>query len=318
MKKSIISTLIAISLLILALLLVSCDTSAPEDSESTKETTANSETTSQGTHKTTSALPDETESTQSSENTVSEATEKEETSSQKEPTEKTLEETSEKVTKETTEAVIETSLTTESEPETETSEPPTPDTGYLDIVCREPEDYRAQLFTHQGNIYALSLHLPDSWSFEKRSETDFEIKRDGIRIGKITYGERGESDRYERLSVKTYVSGSITMESNIEKNISTGEYRHRLVFDCEKDGKSETVTLTVDYAELSETALTRLRLYLRYKSIGNDPGLGSIETQNEGENVLILGNSFIGTSQVGSILQEMMDKCNRIAEDSGL
>ncbi len=306
MKKSIISTLLTTALLILALLLISCNASAPESSEATKETTTETETKIEQTTETTSSLPEETEPTESSEKEVSEATEKEETSSHEEPTEViTAKETTEKVTEGSTEAESET------ETEAETSEAPTPDTGYLNIVCREPEDYYAQLFTHPGNIYAISLNLPDDWSFEKRSETDFEIKRDGVRIGKVAYGERGESDRYESLSVKTYVSGSITMEANIEKNTSTGEYRHRLVFDCEKDGKRETVTLTVDYAELSETALTRLKLYLRYKSIGNDPGLGSIETKNDGENVLILGNSFIGTSQVGTILQEMMDKCGR-------
>ena len=313
MKKSIITVIIATALL-LSLSLTSCNISAPESSESTKEATVTSETNPQETAEMTSSLPKETEAAESSENTVSEATEKEETSSQEEQTEESSEETTEKVTAETTEAVIETSLKTETVTETE---PPaieteeTVDTGYLNIVCREPEDYYAQLFTHPGNIYAISLNLPDDWSFEKRSKTDFEITRDGARIGKVTYGERGESDRFESLSTKSYVSGSITMEANIEKDNITNKYRHRLVFDCEKNGKSETVTLTVDYAELSEAALTRLKLYLRYKSIGNDPGFGSIETKNNGENVLILGNSFIGTSQVGSILQEMMDKCGK-------
>lgn len=314
MKRSTISALLAATLLIMALPLTSCDVSAPESSDITKEITTESETKTEQTNEMTSSLPEETVTTSETEENSAkseyETSEKEETSSQKEQTEEfTTEETTETVKADTTKATTETE--TEIETETETNEALAVDTGYQNIICREPESYYSQLFAYPGNLYAINLNLPDDWSFVKRSKTDFEITRDNSRIGKVTYGAKDESDRWEILSVKSYVSGNVTMEANIEKNISGVEYRHRIVFDCEKDGKVETVTLTVDYAELSETALTKLRLYLRYRNIGNDPGLGSIETKNDGENVLILGNSFIGTSQVGSILQEMMDKCGR-------
>lgn len=233
--------------------------------------------------------------------------------------EETTEDVTEKATETLPEATVtETEAETEAKPEittthVETTENiPVPDTGYLEIECREPSGYAAQLFSHPSSIYAMSFQLPEDWVIEKRSETVFSITRDGSAIGKVVSDSDGESSAWEVVKADTARSGELTFYIFIEKSVSSEKYRYRITVPYEDGGEEKLLALTVNYEEMSEKALNKLKLYLKYKQVGILPELGTIDiSKSKSKDILILGNSFINTSQVGAILQEMINECGK-------
>lgn len=188
----------------------------------------------------------------------------------------------------------------------------TADDGYRDIICREAEGFTYQLFADHGGIHAFSLELPDDWSFEKDSDDLFLIIRNGDIIGKITKGEVSSSSGWVAVKNSTVTSSSVTMKSSVEKSTAVeGKYRHRIIISGSDDGKDAAITLTAEYSEISDTTATKLRRSLRYKKVGVMPEIGMVDISDKADAVLILGNSFIGSSKVGYILQEMIDKSGR-------
>ena len=117
---------------------------------------------------------------------------------------------------------------------------------------------------------------------------------------------------------ETFVKISKMMPDAYQKRLilsATGEsdparrYHHRFVYKFEADGVDRVLTLTVGYTELCGFALDRLSAPIETVSKYADPGYGTVPFDAEGETrpILILGNSFISTSQIGSQLKAMFD-----------
>ena len=197
--------------------------------------------------------------------------------------------------------------TPESSPEDETQ-----DTGYMDLECREPEGYDYQLFANSGNVRVLSLQLPDDWSFEKASDGVLAIKRDGNVIGKMLYCSEGNSTSWVTVDSSSATVNDVTMQTNVEKNTGNGSYRYRICFTYNDEGEEKTVTLVTSYDEISQATLSKLKLSLRFKKVGFEPEIGLIDIEKSVSNsVLIVGNSFINSSKVGYILEEMIRKSGK-------
>lgn len=183
------------------------------------------------------------------------------------------------------------------------------DTDYLLIDRVEPKNYITSCFAAEGNALGLSLRLPEDWRFEKQSANVFNIYTNGRHIGNIIFGSDGKDSDWMELSSDFEDSGDVDISTGIEKSISSGAYRHLICFTFSENGKTQKITFAVDYQELSETAISRMKTYAQCKMVGSDPQLGIIDIEkSNADRVLILGNSFIYSSRVGSILQEMIDR----------
>ena len=194
----------------------------------------------------------------------------------------------------------------------EIPEDETQDTGYTDIDCREPDGYEYQLFTNSGNTRVLSLQLPDDWSFEKASDGILAIKRDGAVIGKMLYCSDGSSSSWVTVNSSSARVSDVTLQTNVEKNTGNGSYRYRICFIYNDEGDEKTVTLVTNYKEISQTTLSKIGFSLRFKKVGYEPEIGLIDIEKSVSNsVLIVGNSFINSSRVGYILDEMIRKSGK-------
>ena len=190
--------------------------------------------------------------------------------------------------------------------ETETTES---DTGYLEIDRVEPTNYTTSCFAAEGSGLGISLRLPEEWSFEKQSKSVFKIYTNGRHIGDVIFGSDGKDSDWKELSTYSDDSGEQDISISIEKSVSSGAYRHRICFDFSVNDETQRIALTVDYRELSEAAINKIKTYAQCKKVGSDPQFGIIDIENgTSDRVLIMGNSFIYSSKVGSILQEMIDR----------
>ena len=194
---------------------------------------------------------------------------------------------------------------TEAPTEASTDAPTEATTPYWQIKGRSIKSYVEQHFAiSEDSERDLTLEFSNDWDLEK-SGTGYSINRDGEYIGSIFTG--GVPDK-EWTVVEDY-SKKIGDELKIEKNIeskgsgSSVKYRYRYEYIFEENGEDRRLSLTVNYEELDVNAADRLYHNPKFSAESNveEKSLSHLD----GGNILILGNSFIGSSQVGNILNQM-------------
>lgn len=131
--------------------------------------------------------------------------------------------------------------------------------------------------------------------------------RGGKEIGRIFAGEAEDLSDWQEISLSKDNSRGISRERRIEmKDGANGpEFRHRIRYEYE-DGAKKAVTMVCDYAELDKSGCSMVTVATRTEQLGNELNMNMLSHVSDGK-VIILGNSFIGTSQIGYILQDMLD-----------
>lgn len=195
----------------------------------------------------------------------------------------------------------------------ETTAPP-PDEGYLELECREIFATKQIYFGfYDGFASVVSLALPDDWEMSGDSESGYRFSRDAAEVATLVSGESALSAGRVAVNTEFFEEerGSCTHSilSATGESDPARRYHHRFVYKFEADGVDRVLTLTVGYTELCGFALDRLSAPIETVSKYADPGYGTVPFDAEGETrpILILGNSFISTSQIGSQLKAMFD-----------
>lgn len=177
------------------------------------------------------------------------------------------------------------------------------DCGYLEIptVQTGPLDECALIF--EG--VALQTLLPRDWMVQKTDGGGYTILRGGKKIGEATRGKTLlggwsvlDEDFYE-------TEEGIIIDTFIDQNDADGAYRRRVYFSLVEQPWI-SVTFWVNYEELDENALNGIWFGTKTSAAENYPNYDILWDVEEGETALILGNSFIGTSQIGIILKQML------------
>ena len=180
--------------------------------------------------------------------------------------------------------------------------------SYLDIACYPVKNYGTYLVGSQEDTDVLSLLLPSSWVLTKK-ESSYVISSERGEIGAIVFGVAGDAALWEPARTEKYKpSTMVSVGKIIEKRIGGSDFRLRFTFTYQSNNGERTVTLTSNYAEADSNAQITICLGADTKQLRTDPKIGIISAPSAKKSVLILGNSFIRTSNIGNILQEMCEK----------
>ena len=185
------------------------------------------------------------------------------------------------------------------------------DIPYWKLSCRTIKE-RSNLHFDIGSNYDISLSFAKDWKLENSSDgTFFNIVRDGNVIGKLSKGTFEDSEWVEEDKFARTLDPTLSVKKFIEKKGegSAAEYRYRFEYTCTPTATPVVLSLCLNYVELDANAADRL-----YKS----PAISAATTVSSGMlsnvkdgNYLILGNSFIGSSNIGTLLREMFALNNK-------
>ena len=176
---------------------------------------------------------------------------------------------------------------------------------YWEIKCRSIKEYKEEHFAvTTGADRDLTLQLPSDWTLDKAAD-GYTISRAGNEIGKIS--NKTLVDREWELveDYKKAIGKEIAVEKNIE---STGEgenirFRYRYKYKFEENGTDVEISLAVNYEELDANAADKL--YHNAKFSASSTMIDGMLDDMADEDYLILGNSFIGTSNIGEIVDDL-------------
>lgn len=180
--------------------------------------------------------------------------------------------------------------------------------NYTQLNCRsiEKDNWQILKFKNPSNNMALQLPMPNDWQIKPINDNTLNIVRENKIIGII--------------STKKLQSASESFQYNSESKINTDVY---MQIDLTPDDKyyrtykmqgfqnedSITLNMQINYTELNEDAAYKIM-----SSVICTPKLASIpkpEHTNGSKRILIIGNSFVSTSEIGYFLETMLNNDNK-------
>ncbi len=188
---------------------------------------------------------------------------------------------------------------------------PDEDGKYQEIQCFVSSGYAESGFDYNGFDYVLSLRHPKEWSISEDQDGNYAIVRDGRTIGVIRDGTVRDMTEWKNIKYQSTSAGGVTKREYIDKKGSGSSlcFRYRFIYEYTEERTPKRITLTVDYSEVGK--VSEKWLYSDSNFVPDipesDANLGVFKDLKNG-NILIVGNSFVYTSDIGNILIEMMDK----------
>ncbi|MBP3369832.1 MAG: hypothetical protein J6L85_03675 [Clostridia bacterium] len=191
------------------------------------------------------------------------------------------------------------------EPTEAPTQKPDEATPYWKITGRYIKKYETRHFAlSEDSARNLVLELSSDWTLNK-TDNGYTISRDGEHIGSILMGSLVDKDWKIEKDYSRKSGNELEISKNIESS-GTGssvKYRYRYEYAFEEGGEAYVMSLVVKYEEIDLNAADRL--YQNPKFVSQSNVVENSLSHIDGGNILILGNSFIGSSQVGNILNQI-------------
>lgn len=177
--------------------------------------------------------------------------------------------------------------------------------AYEDIDCVETLDFKQVGFSEKNSNVLIGITMPEQWKL-KKTKNGYNIVKKLHKIGSIKISEITNSANESVVSQKSVNDINITHSVECIGFGKRPSYIRTLCYNYEDEhGNYKNLVLTVAYQEIATSAVDKM-MWGAEKSISYAEGnRGVLQIRDNRNTVLILGNSFINTSNVGSILQTM-------------
>ena len=179
---------------------------------------------------------------------------------------------------------------------------------YKNITCRNIMNYQGLYFGENGKNDVLRVSLPKEWSIESVNGSAYRITREQTEIGEVEYRKYEQAEEKDCLLHKNEKSATIAVDSCVVHNDSRlSGYERRFVITDKSAAGSRALVISVDYAEMDEFSSIKLMATAETSVVNTDAGLGKLALTGAAENkgILVLGNSFVNSSEIGRILKGM-------------
>lgn len=162
---------------------------------------------------------------------------------------------------------------------------------------------------YEGTEAYFKLNIPNDWKFEEYDK-GFIINRNGKKIG--TIGSESPSGLKSSKIVRTYDSGNlkVTYRLNTVETEVGDRQRRVFIYSYNRFNDFSCLYLDFEYTEVDNSFIYNLLNLAKFirTGIGN---IDNVNITNNGNKILLLGNSFINSSRIGSFLSDMLATGNK-------
>ena len=202
-----------------------------------------------------------------------------------------------------------------SPPPRETAQPDTPPEAaqpeYKAFKCRRISfsDTLQTGITFASGGRRLALPLPEDWIVEAMPAPAMDILYQGSRIGTISRTQPYTA--VEKYELRAWVRENLQAERAVCKVIEDGKTVYKRLYSFTDTLAQSTIYVSVDY-----TALDDAMFFMLFENAAISAETGgaqhiSLFPQNGSDQILILGNSFIATSEIGSFLEQFLIRADK-------
>ena len=154
----------------------------------------------------------------------------------------------------------------------------------------------------------MHMTMPKEWTLEK-DKNGYNIVKKSQTIGRVTASERtGAADGSVNLFLGELTVGDMKVTHSIDRVNSDekASYTRTLCYYYDAEfGSSKNISITVSYQEIDASAVVTMMTEAKKSISFTEKNMGVLQIQDNRNRILILGNSFVSTSDIGSTLQAM-------------
>ncbi len=168
-------------------------------------------------------------------------------------------------------------------------------------------NYKTSHYGFKNDSVLLKIKHPAAWILIEANE-GFDIICDGKTVGYLLGAAANDTNAWTVLNTDSYTANGVVVTKYTEQRNGDTETRYRYVYSYQVEGYTRTVTLTVACDEIDD--VSEATLYTNVTTVGKTESdtVGVLSyVLNNPSSILILGNSFVGTSNIGNILTEMLE-----------
>lgn len=180
------------------------------------------------------------------------------------------------------------------------------DLKYKDITCRVTEEFVSAVIALQNSNYSFELNIPGDWELKRVSGGMISITRENTEIGSIARGTAEDAALWKIVDEQSMQISNMTVSRYIERSTSEGElmFRYRFCYSYTENDAQNIMSLTVKYEEADVGTADKLLGGCLINDTSAVTKFGYL-SELQDASLLILGNSFVNSSNIGNILREM-------------
>ncbi len=180
------------------------------------------------------------------------------------------------------------------------------DEAYKDIECIKVTNLKEVSFTTQSGKVMISVNIPADWTL-KTTDSGYDILKGSKVIGNVNnIMGSNYTDQTVNVYQKEITSRGMTITNYVNRDGVENQYRYTrtLWYNYDESRKSKSVVLSFDYNEADSAAIHKM-VSRANKVLAPQKNMGVLKSSDQKPKILILGNSFVGTSNIGEILESM-------------
>ena len=179
--------------------------------------------------------------------------------------------------------------------------------SYENIVCNPIFDFKQVGFSVKNDNTMIFMSLPNDWNLAK-IQGGYNITKNSKNIGTVTtfdtLSEKDAKKEFYNEITTNNVKVSHSIYSLSTTNIPS--YTRTLAYSyINTQGNNITIYITTPYQEIDGSAVFKMITDVKTDISSTESKLGTLKIEDNRNKILIMGNSFIGSSSIGSILQTM-------------
>ena len=177
---------------------------------------------------------------------------------------------------------------------------------YTDIACAKIESFKEVSFTRKNSETLILINLPKDWTIKKESD-GYRLLKGSKTIGSITAAPKtDDTNESQNVFSQKISKNNVKVENRIDKKGAGAEpsYTRTLSFDYSDSGNNKSLILSFDYEQADGSSVYEIMSTVKTVAPPDD-NIGAFPLNDSKKKILILGNSFVSTSNIGNILQSM-------------
>lgn len=178
--------------------------------------------------------------------------------------------------------------------------------SYKDIPCTVINNFGQVALSVKNSNSMLLITFPKEWKISKNSNGSTIIKNN-VKIGNITASAPSPVDKSLNVFSNVITTNDVKITHTINRVANNNDSYVRILnynyYDENKINKN--ITITVPYQEINSSAVYKMIIDTKKAALSTNNNMGTLKITDNRNKILILGNSFIATSAIGNILQQM-------------
>jgi len=191
-------------------------------------------------------------------------------------------------------------------PQPEPNTPPASQTpaDYSTISCRRVTAWKPLRLKDNYSELKIQLEVPKDWTFTKKDNCTYNIACNGKEIGTLSTQPFEDPEDTAEFSSHKDLDNYIMVYRQINRH--GNDYYRYFELDSERDDNRLVVYWQVQYDQLDEIGAQRMQTGA--VTVSKAENFPTLAQTNKAKKLLIIGNSFVNTSKIGSFLRDMLSE----------